>query len=97
MYTSIPCPEFLTSNLLITHENFVDYEDDEDESSKSQGGVLTEEEDLGPDLSFEALEVLGYKCGVVECGKVGALIITVSTPSFSRLSLCPNSLPPWSP
>ena len=70
MYTSIPCPEFLTSNLLITHENFVDYEDDEDESSKSQGGVLTEEEDLGPDLSFEALEVLGYKCGVVECGKV---------------------------
>ena len=33
MYTSIPYPEFLTSNLLITHENFVDYED---ESSKSQ-------------------------------------------------------------
>ena len=50
MYTSTPCPEFLTSNLLITHENFVDYEDDEDESSKSQGRVLTKEEDLGPDL-----------------------------------------------
>ena len=97
MYTSIPYPEFLTSNLLITHENFVDYEDDEDESSKSQGGVLTEEEDLGPDLSFEALEVLGYKCGVVECGKVGAVIMADSITSFSRLSLCPSLPPPWSP
>ena len=95
MYTSTPYPKFLTSNLLITHNNFVDHEDDEDESSKSQGGVLTEEEDLGPDLSFEALEVLGYKCGVVECGKVSAAIMAVSTIYFCRSSLCPSLPPPW--
>ena len=52
--------------------------------------MLTEEEDLGPDLSFEALEVLGYKCRVLERGKVGAVIMAVSITSFFRLSLCPS-------
>ena len=29
-----------------------------------------EEEELGGDISYESLEVMGYKCGVVVCGKV---------------------------
>ena len=65
VYTKMSCPSFQTSNIQITKEHFIDYEDGEEEEDNIKE-VEQEEEELGS----EAMEVLGYKCGVVECGKV---------------------------
>ena len=57
-YSTLSCPAFLAADLPITKEHFVDFEEREE--------VGEEAEELG----VEEVEVLGYKCGVVECGKV---------------------------
>ena len=66
VYTKMSCPSFQTSNIQITKEHFVDYEDGEEEEEENHKEIEQEDEELGS----EAMEVLGYKCGVVECGKV---------------------------
>merc|ERR1719430_2731187 len=66
VYTKMSCPSFQTSNIQITKEHFVDYEDGEEEGEENNKEIEQEDEELGS----EAMEVLGYKCGVVECGKV---------------------------
>ena len=66
VYTKMSCPSFQTSNIQITKEHFVDYEDGEEEEEDNTKEAEQEDEELGS----EAMEVLGYKCGVVECGKV---------------------------
>ena len=57
-YSTLSCPAFLAADLPITKEHFVDFEEREE--------VGEEAEELG----VEEVGVLGYKCGVVECGKV---------------------------
>ena len=66
VYTKMSCPTFQTSNIQISKEHFVDYEDGEEEEKEQSSAFEQDEEELGS----ESLEVLGYKCGVVECGKV---------------------------
>ena len=61
-YSTLSCPQFLASNATITKEHFVDFEEREERGE----GELGVEEVMG----VEEVEVLGYKCGVVECGKV---------------------------
>merc|ERR1719323_633602 len=66
VYTKMSCPAFQTSNIQISKEHFVDYEDGEEEEKEQSPAFEQDDEELGS----ESLEVLGYKCGVVECGKV---------------------------
>lgn len=82
MYRRMGCHAFLTSNLPITQENFVDFEDQEKEpgAEGQEESTAGGQEEENQEISFESMEVLGYKCGVVECGKVSIFIL--SSPNF---------------
>lgn len=79
IFKNLDTQTFLASNHNIIHENFVDFEHDEDFATVVDENIdddVVIDDTSGVDdheVTFEELQVVGYKCGVPECQKMVAV------------------------
>ena len=79
IFKNLDTQTFLASNHYIIHENFVDSEHEEDFASVVDDNIESDVtvDDTScvedHDVTFEELQVVGYKCGVPDCQKMVAV------------------------
>jgi len=92
IFKNLDTHTFLASNHNIIHEHFVDFEHEEDYATVADDNIeydVAIDDTSGVDdheVTFEELQVVGYKCGVPDCQKmVGVSRFSTAMVALNRL------------